>query len=104
MQHRLHFGSLIRFLEGETIHKLSLARRIVLIVCLAFIDLALLVDWYGAGAVAWSKVGNAVGMSLVLASLIFNLSPGRLRLCLNVAAFGVLIPSAYFILMHRYGT
>ena len=56
-------------------------------------------NWLREGAVNWPTAANMVGLLVLVTTGVFDPPPGPLRVGLTVVALGLIVPSAFFIIV-----
>ena len=87
----------------DTVTKSSRATRIAFAIAAMTLVVALalhMANWYRAGAANWPAAGNMAGLLVLMATGVFDPPPGPLRLGLTLMALALIVPSAYFLVMH----
>jgi len=56
-------------------------------------------NWFGEGAVNWPAVANMVGLLVLMVTGVFDPPPGPLRVGLTIVALGLIVPSAFFLVV-----
>lgn len=56
-------------------------------------------NWFREGAINWPVAANMVGLLVLMATGVFDPPPGPLRIGLTIVALGLIVPSAFVLLV-----
>jgi len=56
-------------------------------------------NWFREGAINWPVAANVVGLLVLMATGVFDPPPGPLRVGLTAVGLGLIVPSAFFLLL-----